>query len=333
MDWPSEPCLLEGLSAAEYHADHLGDVPTLSRSVAHTLITASPKHAAAEHPRLIGTAVRKQSDEMDLGTLVHALLLGGLEGIDVHDVPDWRGKRADLRDASRAAGQTPIKLGEFEKAVAAVEILKPEICRALGCVVYPCPSCKADGRACTACGGSGCTGRPAWNDLGRELVCLYEEMTPCGPVRVRQRWDLYWAAAGLLADPKVAAGGAYAKAAPFIRQLQSEENSGAMQAASYLRGHSAVHPALAGRDKFVFLRLEPCPPYCVVPIPVVESLRRIGEMRWERAINRWAECMAAQAWPPPGVAFAQAESWSLQRELDRMPEQEGADVDRGGEGG
>lgn len=316
MQWPDAPCLLEGLSAADYHADRHGDVPTLSRSVAHTLITASPRHAAAEHPRLIGTAVKKQSDEMDLGTLVHALLLGGLEGIDVHDVPDWRGKRADLRDASRAAGQTPIKLGEFEKAVAAVEILKPEICRAVGEVI---------GEA------------PVWGDFGRELVALWEEPSfpePLAPrkpaTRCRARLDLYLPWAALIADVKVVTGGAYAKAGPFIRQLNSEEDSGAIQAASYCRGLEAVHTELAGRTTFAFLRVEPVPPYSVVPIVVTQGLRRLGEDRWNRATRLWASCLAASAWPGPGVAHAEVESWAWDREAERQAaEQINAEEERG----
>lgn len=316
MNWPGEPVLLEGVRAREYFADAFGESPTLSRSIGHTLVTVSRLHAAAEHPRLKGTAVRRQSEEMDLGLLIHALLGGDLGEVDVHDVPDWRGKRADLRDASRAAGLVPIRLCDFEKAAAASEILKPEICLQLGRVAFPCPACNAEGY-CGVCGGSGAMTVPAWDDLGRELVCLYEEE---GGVRVRQRWDLYWPAAALIADPKVVTGGRYATAGGFIRQLNGDYDSGAMQAASYLRGLSAVHPELAGRETFVFLRLEAKPPYAVVPIVVTQGLRDHGERLWERAVRGWARCMASGVWPGPGVAYAQLLPWAAQGDLDQAAE-------------
>lgn len=350
MDWPSEPVLLEGLSAAEYHADRLGDVPSLSRSIAHTLITASPKHAAAEHPRLIGTAVRKSSKAMDLGSLVHCLLLGGEEQIVIVHHGDFRTNAAKaVRDDAYARGLTPILEPDLEEGLAAVEILKPEICRAV------------DEVRVREGGVSTNVWMPTrWEDFGRELTCLWEEgeqeLCSCGhredrhgrdihgvaycfegcscqgfdgsaPVRCRARFDLYLPSAALIGDVKVVTGGAYAKAGPFCRQLNSEEDSGAMQAASYCRGLEAVHPELAGRTTFVFLRVEPVPPYSVVPIVVAQGLCRLGEDRWMRGVQGWASCMASGVWPGPGVAYAQAEPWAVQRELDRMAEQEGADVD------
>lgn len=345
MPWPSEPVLLEGVTAAQYHRDEgFGDVPTLSRSIAHTGITASWKHAAAEHPRLAGTVQRKQSDEMDLGSLVHALLLGGEEQIEIHGVPNWIGKtRSGLKKETRKAGRVPVKLGDYQKAVAACEILKPEICRAIEMVVPR----------------SGADDRPGimWEDFGREITVLWEEGEPeicsCGhredrhgvdldgrpyclelcscqahdgapPVRCRARFDLYYPPAALLADLKVVTSG-YASASKFIRGLNSEEDSGAMQAASYLRGLESVHPELAGRTTFVFLRVEPYPPYSVVPIVVTQGMRRLGEDRWTRGVQGWAECMASGVWPGPAPAYAQVETWAVQRELDRMAEQEGTE--------
>lgn len=327
MDWPSKPVLLPGVPAASYHRDAFGDVPTLSRSIAHMGITVSWRHAAAAHPRLAGTITRRESEEMDLGSLVHALLLGGLETIDVHDVPDWRGKRADLRDGSRAAGKVPIKLGDFQRAAEACEILKPAICQAVEDVLG------GPGEEYIVLGGdlSPVETHIRWSDFGRELVALWEEEPLRGmafegellSVRCRARWDLFLPGAALIADLKVVTGGRWAQAAPFVRQLNTEADSGAMQASSYLRGLAAVHPETAGRGTFVFLRAEPYPPYSVVPIVVTEGLRQLGEERWMRGVAGWAKCMASGVWPGPGVAYAQAESWAVERELQHALEGEG----------
>ena len=314
MDWPSKPVLLPGVPAGTYHADDFGDLPTLSRSIAHMGITVSWRHAAAAHPRLAGTIARRESKAMDHGSLVHALLLGGEEGLEILSprFKDFRTKDAqNVRDAAYLEGRTPILDSDFRAALFAVEILMPEICRVVGEVL-----------------GEPYRNAVYWPDFGRELVVLWEEETvPFAPelheiARCRARWDLYLPEAALIADLKVVTGGRWAQAAPFIRQLNSEADSGAMQAASYLQGLAAVHPETAGRGTFVFLRAEPYPPYSVVPIVVTEGLRQLGEERWMRGVAGWAKCMASRVWPGPGVTYAQAETWAIERELQHAVEEE-----------
>ena len=317
MDWPSSPVLLPGVPAESYHRDDFGDVPTLSRSIAHMGITVSWKHAAAAHPRLAGTITRRESKAMDHGSLVHALLLGGEEGIEVLPYDSFRKTVAqEARDRAYEAGLVPILEEQYMEALAACEILKPAICQAVADVISPQEPCGVD-----------------WGGFGRELVALWEEEAhidkPVGGasapwcVRCRARWDLFLPGAALIADLKVVTGGRWAQAAPYVRQLNSEADSGAMQAAGYLRGLAAVHPETAGRGTSVFLRAEPYPPYSVVPIVVTEGLRQLGEERWMRGVAGWAKCMASGVWPGPGVAYAQAESWAVERELQHALEGEG----------
>lgn len=318
MKWPDRPVLLPGVPAATYHADELGDVPTLSRSVAHMGITVSWRHAAAAHPRLAGTTTRRESKAMDHGSLVHALLLGGEEALEVLPArfENFTTKEArGIRDAAYAEGRVPVLHADHEEALAACEILKPEICRAVAEVL--------------AGGSAVFNPLPLWEEFGRELVALWEEQEPLRgmafegellSVRCRARWDLYLPGAALIADLKVVTGGRWAQAAPFVRQLNFEADSGAMQAASYLRGLAAVHPETAGRGTFVFLRAEPYPPYSVVPIVVTEGLRQLGEERWMRGVAGWAKCMASGVWPGPGAAYAMAESWAIERELQHLAE-------------
>jgi hypothetical protein len=300
VDWPSEPTILEGVPARTYFADDFGGVPTLSRTIGHTLITASPMHAAAEHPRLPGSVKAKASKILDAGSLHHAVVLGeGEEELVVlpAQYQDFKTARArEIRDEAWAAGKSPVIAEDYEVACRTAEILRPRICAAVAQVG---------------------AGWPRWWDAGRELLSLWCE----GTVRCRARWDLYFPTCGLLADLKCVTKG-YANGAKFIRGLNSEEDSGAMQAACYLRGLEAVHPEVAGRSTFVFLRVEIEPPYAVVPVVVTQGLRDHGERLWERAVRGWASCMASGVWPGPGVAFAQLAPWAAQRDLDEMREED-----------
>lgn len=319
--WPPEPMFLENVPASEYHRDAFGDVPTLSRSVAHTLITASPLHAAGEHPRLPGLKAEKESAAMSLGSLVHALLLGGEESIVIVEADNFRTTRAQVaRDEAIFYGKTPICRPLYQEVAAIVHVLQFEICAALSAVL-----------------GDGLVGELVWADFGREITVLWEEPManalaahPPTDVRCRARLDLFLAQYGIIADVKVVSSG-YANARKFIRQLNSEDDSGAMQAASYSRGVEAALPHLAGRTRFVFLRVEVQPPYAVVPILVPEGMRSLGEARWARGVAGWAKGLASGAWPGPEPAVAHVESWAHDREAQIQAE---AQIDeQGGDDG
>src|SRR5262245_35492153 len=82
--------------------------PSLTQSIAKTLITKSPLHAWTEHPRLGGVR-REPTREMDDGKILDALLLSGGDGLEIIEAPDFRTKDARARrDAAKAAGKTPI---------------------------------------------------------------------------------------------------------------------------------------------------------------------------------------------------------------------------------
>ena len=59
----------------EYHADPVIE-PSLSSTTAKTLVERSPRHAWMNHPRL-GGARRGASNRMDLGSVVHDIVLRG----------------------------------------------------------------------------------------------------------------------------------------------------------------------------------------------------------------------------------------------------------------
>src|SRR5262245_31717991 len=91
----------------QYHADPC-ETPSLSHSVAHELINKSPLHSWMRHPRL-GGQHKKETKEMDRGSLVHALLLGAGKPIVIIKADDWRTKASQQdRDYAREQGHIPV---------------------------------------------------------------------------------------------------------------------------------------------------------------------------------------------------------------------------------
>jgi hypothetical protein len=296
------------LSDADYHADRLDGVttePTLSASCAVTLVTKSPAHAVREHPRF-GHVPRVATEEMDKGTILDALLLGGgrnivtvqigegtaaekkkrrAEGIEPArvDASDYRTDEArEAKAAIVAAGHVPILAHKrFALDVAATE-LRAEIER-LGV------------------------------DLGAELahqVAVWTEHATDGtPVVCRAQFD-HWAGA-IISDLKC---GETADPRRLPRKIA--ERAGDIQAAAYVRAAEAVCPDLAGRVRFRWIFCEVEQPYLVTIAEPSGTMRELGARRWQRAIDLWAQCRASGEWPGYGdaVAIVEPQMWQLAEE-------------------
>ena len=105
------------LTAAEYHADPCV-APSLSSGVAWELLTRSPLHAWAKHPRLNPDFEPDHSAKFDLGTAAHTLILGKGDQIHVIDAPDYRTKEAQGQRATAILdGKTPLLTWQYERAV------------------------------------------------------------------------------------------------------------------------------------------------------------------------------------------------------------------------
>jgi hypothetical protein len=245
-----------------YHADPC-DVPALSQSIAHTLISRSPAHAYLEHPRL-GGEPRVATASMDRGSLVHALLLGN--GAKIHPVhaDDWKTKAArEERDAARADGELPALQSEIEQAFAIVDVVRPKLAR-LGIVL--------DGHS--------------------EVVVLWSVETDCGPIQCRARID-HIAADGTIYDLKTTG-----KIIPPRKMGRHFCEYGyEIQAAAYTQAIETVDPRRAGRVQFRNVAIEMTKPHCVTVAAPDGRMRELGERRWSRACERWAECLHSGEWP------------------------------------
>lgn len=307
MDWPGKPVLLPGVPAATYHADQLGDVPTLSRSEAWKLLFGgAPAHLFEEHPRLKGSGDRRPTKAMGEGQVAHALLLGsGLEQIEVHDVPDWRGRRADLRDDALARGLTPIKTEDYDRISRACGELALRL-RELG-IDLPC--------------------LPGWDRAHKtEMTALWEHSLvpfaakPAELVRCRGRLDHAVEITGgaVINDLKIVPEGTLDERSDFAFRRDLNYNADGMQPAWYLAAVAAVRPELEGRTAFNFIRCELTPPYCIDVVPAAETLISLGQSRMERACRAWAELLARGDWPAVRVQpAAEASEWALVEESTR----------------
>ena len=102
-----------------YHSDPVVE-PSLSASMAKTLVRQSPMHAKLSHPRLTVQPEQKESALMDMGSALHALLFQPdliHDLLDIIHEKDWRKKPAqEARALARAAGHAPVLVGQFEEA-------------------------------------------------------------------------------------------------------------------------------------------------------------------------------------------------------------------------
>jgi hypothetical protein len=279
------PCFAH-LSEDDYFGDKIASVPTLSQSVAHTLVTKSPKHAWLRHPRLGGQS-GAPTRSMDKGSLCHKLLLQAGKGFEVCRFDDWRTKAAqEQRKEVRAQGLTPVLQHEYDDANAAADAIRAQL-KALGIVL--------DGES--------------------EVAAVWEETTDDGEsVLCRGLLDHWSRAQATIFDLKMMSKSAH----PVACATHMVGYGYDIQAAAYTNAVAKIHPELVGRLNFVFLFCEFDAPHVVTPATLAGSMRQLGDMRWRRAINSWAECLSADHWPGYTDQMVQLEApaWALSREME-----------------
>lgn len=130
---PGVPITVPGLYAiddADYHADALCETPSLSSTIARLLLDASPRHAWDAHPRLNPSSEEEKTSTLDVGSAMHAMLLGHGRDIAVLDFPNWTTKASkEARESAREGGQIPLLKKDFDAADRLVSIAHAEAAR------------------------------------------------------------------------------------------------------------------------------------------------------------------------------------------------------------
>lgn len=276
------------MPAHEYHADRVGsEVPTLSASIAGTLVRKSPRHAWLSHPRLGGKGrVRKSTDEQAQGTLIHAMVLGkGMDQVRVIDAKDYRTKAAqEARDAAEAEGFTPIlaaKLAPMQRTAGGILAAM----EAAGVVL----------------------------DGVSEAVMTWTENTAAGPVACRGMTDHIILNRGTIIDLKTCHS-----AHPKACESHVIEWGYDVQRAAYLSALGKLRPEWEGRAtyKWVFAEIDGGDLIDVVVAEASGMMREIGAARWRRACETWAVCLRDDYWPGYGDAvLLDAPPWAVKEEL------------------
>jgi len=243
------------------------DSPSLSSSIAHTLVTRSARHAWLEHPRL-GAMKRKATAAMDEGTILHRLILGKGGEFEIINAPDFRqGWARTVRDEIREAGKIPLLMADFDRLRKVADLVRRR-CNDEG---FP-----FDGQS--------------------EVAVEFTEEHESGPVLCRCMFDHMRRDVHALYDLKKVA-----TARPKDLERTLVERGLDIQAAAYRRAYEKLELDAAGRTDFVLIFCETEEePYEVVPARLDGAFREIGAQRWARAVDLWARMLACGEWPWPG---------------------------------
>lgn len=282
-----KPGLYKDLSHEVYHADPCV-VPSLSSSIGWLLSERSPRHAFLSHPRLNPEMVREEKDIMDLGDLAHQFMLRDAERFVEIDAPDFRTNAAkDARDKARAANKIPIlakKLPEVRAMVAAgrAQLSNQELD----------------------------PGDPlnAFVDGQCEVSLIWKEETEFGEVWCRCRPDWLYSSVPVCDDLKTT--GVAATEEGWAKGVAFDMGSD-FRAAFYERGYRAVFGVKNVTYRFIVIETKP--PYGLRIFKIGEETMGEARQKVERAIRRWAWCMANKYWPgyPRMTAIIEAPPWKM----------------------
>lgn len=260
----------------DYINDHVGlDVPTLNASVATRLLTRSPMHAFAAHPRLNPDAVEEPTGAFDIGSAVHSLLIEGVDIIEVCYFADWRTKDArETRDAARDAGKIPM-----------LPVQAAEARRMAGMGIEALDRC-ADLHGC------------APYEPEKTIVYKYEGTW------LRCRPDLVNTSVPVVLSYKTAQS---AEPEAFARAIHNYGYE--MQAAFE---SNAVEQLTGKRPRYVWVVQESAAPYAVSFVAMTPALEEYAQERFESAVGIWQDCLDRNDWPgyPERIHYVDVPPWA-----------------------
>lgn len=277
--------ILDAVPESVYHADDLYARPSLSKSAIQTLLSKSPAHAWATHPKNPECVARVDEKRFDVGTAAHKLFLEGRDdSIVVVNADSWRTNVAKAeRDTAYEAGLTPLLAHDYEDVRTVVDAIRPQLDRV---AINP----------------------PLFTDGKPEQTLVWEE----SGVICKARLDWLRDDFGAIDDLKTTG----ASAAPESWSRTMLGFGGDLQMAFYLRGARAV---LGATPEFRFVAVETSPPYALTVFSVAPDALALADARIDYAINVWRDCTASGVWPayPNRVCYVQSPPWAEAQWFDR----------------
>lgn len=288
---PIEPGI-HTMTADTYHADPC-TAPSLSSSIARTLLSYSPRHAWFEHPQLNPNVEREDKEMFDLGTAAHAYLLEGESGFVIVDATDWRTKAAkDERDQARLDGKIPLLAHKWQDVQDMATAARMQL---------------GDHEA-TPIPFRG--GKPEQTLIWRE-----------GDIWCRARLDWLHDDHSAIDDLKTT----QASANPDVWTRAMFGAGYDIQAAFYLRGLRAISGGGARGTVFRFIAQENFRPFALSVIGLAPDALALADRKVERAIALWGDCLKRNRWAgyPLQVCYAELPPWQEAQWMERELREEG----------
>ncbi len=255
-----------GIPARVYHADPCVE-PSLSSSIARTILAKSLAHAHAEHPRLGGTAKKDETGAMDMGSIVHALLAGtSREEIAIGNYSTFRSKAAqEWAEETRRSGKVPALMDDMEAAIPISLAVMAKT--AVGITDNPFELGKPEVTA-------------IWQKSGAHFRARFDRlvMPDNAPATI---WD--WKVTGDVSVSEV--------------KRKFRKFGYHLQAAHYLAALDALLPKFAGRHSFVFVFVEDSAPYSVRRYCLKSDTSIVAALDISKAHELWTEAIATNKWP------------------------------------
>lgn len=272
-----------------YHGDPAAH-PSLSSTIAKSLVHETPLHAWTKHPRLNPFFEDEHKDAFDLGSTAHTVLLGKGAEIDVIDAKDWRTKAArEAKEAACAAGKTPILAADHERVEVMVEAARMQL---------------------TAIGLGDVFGRA----IGRE-VSFFAEVQEClcrcrvDALAVEER-----AGRPLLVAYDYKTTARIPTDAEIPRLLANLSYD--IQDAHYT---ATVAAATGLPCEMRFVIQEKSPPHLLTVTRLSLPWREDGQQMAQRAREVWSRCLATNTWPglSGDIIEAEAPPWHVNKWSER----------------
>lgn len=268
--------------------------PTLSASIAHILLTTSPRHAWTRHPRLCPTWQPDDDRAFDLGTAAHAALLEGkaLHAITFPDektgeliVPtDYKRKGAQkARDAAKAVGLLPVLQHQAEAIERMVAIARAALAESPD--LADLGPLQAEQTLRWQDGSGWCRSRPDWITEDRKVVLSYKTT-------------------GASAEPNTFGRGA------LLNQGYD------LQSAFETRG---IEMLTGAAPKYVWIVQETEEPYAVSLVGLTPAWIAMATAKYRRALADWSYCLHEERWPayPENICWLEPPAWAEAQWVER----------------
>lgn len=271
---PSKPlgAGVHDLSIDAYLADPC-PTPSLTRSIAHVLLTRSPAHAWFAHPRLNPDWEREHKTAFDLGATAHALMLGDERNFAIIDATDWRkAENKEARDKAYKDGKIPLLIQQWEQVSAMVKNGQAQLSQHK----HASAAFKL--------------GKPEQTIIWQEEGLWFRARLDWVPHTVSDEGTIFY-------DYKTAGASAHPNA--WRRALYDHGYD--IQAALYLRGIAAVFDLSDARFRFVVQEIQP--PFALSVIELTPAALGMAQRKIDEAIRLWSWCLECDEWPgyPPFV--------------------------------